>query len=131
VYSGIASLLFPRGGVIYSWLFKYTQLHTAGFTENNWVLCLLSLILLTGYVGFFFIYVYMIIITMYSIAGMMSSSNAYIIYLLTGYEGIASLLSPRLHHVHLCSSLLSQKNQALMNDWGNSIKMSMRQYSDL
>ena len=77
-------------------MLKYTQLHTAGFTENNWVLCPLSLILLTGYVGFFFIYVYMIIITMYSIAGMMSSSNAYITYLLTGYEGIASLLSPRL-----------------------------------
>jgi hypothetical protein len=24
-----------------------------------------------------------------------------------------------------------QKNQTLMNDWGNSITMSMRQYSDL
>ena len=35
------------------------------------------------------------------------------------------------HHVHLCWSLLSQKNQTLMNDWGNSITMSMRQYSDL
>ena len=35
------------------------------------------------------------------------------------------------HHVNLCWSLLSQKNQTLMNDWGNSIKMSMRQYSDL
>ena len=22
--------------VIYSWLFKYTQQHAAGFTENNW-----------------------------------------------------------------------------------------------
>jgi hypothetical protein len=35
------------------------------------------------------------------------------------------------HHVNLSWSLLSQKNQTLMNDWGNSIKMSMRQYSDL
>jgi hypothetical protein len=35
------------------------------------------------------------------------------------------------HHVHLCWSLLSQKNQTLMNDWGNSINMSLRQYSDL
>ena len=35
------------------------------------------------------------------------------------------------HHVHLCWSLLSQKNQTLMNDWGNSITMSMRPYSDL
>ena len=35
------------------------------------------------------------------------------------------------HHVNLYCSLLSQKNQTLMNDWGNSIKMSMRQYSDL
>ena len=26
----------PRVGVIYSWLFKYTQQHTACFTENNW-----------------------------------------------------------------------------------------------
>ena len=26
----------PRAGVIYSWLFKYTQQHTACFTENNW-----------------------------------------------------------------------------------------------
>ena len=34
-------------------------------------------------------------------------------------------------HVNLCWSLLSQKNQTLMNDWGNSIQMSMRQYSDL
>ena len=25
----------PRAGVIYSRLFKYTQQHTAGFTENN------------------------------------------------------------------------------------------------
>ena len=24
-----------RAGVIYSWLFKYTQQHTVGFTENN------------------------------------------------------------------------------------------------
>ena len=28
----------PHAGVIYSWLFKYTQQHTAGFTENNWAL---------------------------------------------------------------------------------------------
>ena len=35
------------------------------------------------------------------------------------------------HHVNLSWSLLSQKNQTLMNDWGNSIKMSTRQYSDL
>ena len=28
----------PRAGVIYSWPFKYTQQHTAGFTKNNkWV----------------------------------------------------------------------------------------------
>ena len=27
--------------------------------------------------------------------------------------------------------LLSEKNQTLMNDWGNSITMSMRQYSNL
>ena len=26
----------PRAGVIYYWLYKYTQQHTAGFTENNW-----------------------------------------------------------------------------------------------
>jgi hypothetical protein len=25
----------PRSGVIYSWLFKYTQQHTVGFTENS------------------------------------------------------------------------------------------------
>jgi len=25
-----------RTGVIYSWLFEFTQQHTAGFTENNW-----------------------------------------------------------------------------------------------
>ena len=25
----------PPAGVIYSWLFKYTQQHTAGFTENS------------------------------------------------------------------------------------------------
>jgi hypothetical protein len=35
------------------------------------------------------------------------------------------------HHVNLCWSLLFQKNQTLVNDWENSIKMSMRQYSDL
>ena len=29
------SQLGPRSGVIYSWLFKYTQQHTAGFTENS------------------------------------------------------------------------------------------------
>jgi hypothetical protein len=27
----------PRARVIYSRLFKYTQQHTADFTENNWV----------------------------------------------------------------------------------------------
>ena len=26
----------PRVGIIYSWLFKYTQQYTAWFTENNW-----------------------------------------------------------------------------------------------
>jgi len=28
-------LISPRAGVIYSWLFKYAQQHTAGYTENN------------------------------------------------------------------------------------------------
>ena len=32
------------------------------------------------------------------------------------------------HYINLCWSLLSQKNQTFMNDWGNSIKMSTRQY---
>jgi hypothetical protein len=34
------------------------------------------------------------------------------------------------HHANLCWNLLSQKNQTLMNDWGNSIKMSMKKNSN-
>ena len=30
-----AEPIWPRDGVIYSWLFKYAQQHTAGFTQNN------------------------------------------------------------------------------------------------
>ena len=39
---------WARAGVIYSQLFKYTQQHTAGFTENDWVTHLLRLILTDG-----------------------------------------------------------------------------------
>ena len=38
--------IWPLDGVIYSWLFKYTQQHTAGFTENSWNPRLLRLALL-------------------------------------------------------------------------------------
>ena len=31
--------LDPHVGIIYSWLFKYTQHHTACFTENSWSPC--------------------------------------------------------------------------------------------
>ena len=31
-----------RAGVIYSRLFKYTQQHTSGFTQENWVPHLIS-----------------------------------------------------------------------------------------
>ena len=35
---GLQKTIRPWAGVIYSWLFRYTQQHTVGFTENNWAL---------------------------------------------------------------------------------------------